>query len=31
MQVLVRESAHYVQFDQPKIVIDAILSELPRR
>jgi pimeloyl-ACP methyl ester carboxylesterase len=29
-QILVRKSTHYVQFDQPKVVIDAILSELPK-
>lgn len=30
-QTLVRESSHYIQFDRPKVVIDAILSELPER
>jgi len=29
-QILVRKSTHYVQFDQPQVVIDAILSELPK-
>jgi pimeloyl-ACP methyl ester carboxylesterase len=30
-QILVPKSGHYIQFDQPKVVIDAILSELPTR
>jgi pimeloyl-ACP methyl ester carboxylesterase len=29
-QILVRKSTHYVQFDQPQAVVDAILSELPK-
>jgi pimeloyl-ACP methyl ester carboxylesterase len=28
-QTLVPKSDHYIQFDQPKVVIDAILGELP--
>ncbi|HEY6515572.1 MAG TPA: alpha/beta hydrolase [Steroidobacteraceae bacterium] len=30
-QILVPKSDHYIQFKQPKVVIDAILSELPGR
>lgn len=30
-QILVTHSGHYIQFDRPKVVIDAILSELPKR
>jgi pimeloyl-ACP methyl ester carboxylesterase len=30
-QVLVPRSGHYIQFDEPRLVIDAILSELPSR
>ena len=30
-QILVPNSGHYIQFDRPKIVIDAILGELPNR
>jgi pimeloyl-ACP methyl ester carboxylesterase len=30
-QVLVRDSGHYIQFDRPNVVIDAILSELANR
>ncbi len=30
-QILVPNSGHYIQFDRPKVVIDAILSELPQR
>lgn len=29
-QVLVPDSGHYIQLDQPQIVIDAILGELPK-
>jgi pimeloyl-ACP methyl ester carboxylesterase len=29
-QILVPNSGHYIQFDRPKVVIDAILSELPK-
>lgn len=29
-QVLVPNSSHYIQLDQPQIVIDAILGELPK-
>jgi pimeloyl-ACP methyl ester carboxylesterase len=29
-QVLVADSGHYIQLDQPQIVIDAILGELPK-
>lgn len=28
-QVLVPDSGHYIQFDRPQVVIDAIVSELP--
>ncbi|MGH8397091.1 MAG: alpha/beta fold hydrolase [Gammaproteobacteria bacterium] len=30
-QVLVPNSGHYIQLDQPQVVIDAILSALPKR
>lgn len=30
-QVLIPNSGHYIQLDQPQIVIDAILGELPKR
>ncbi|MGB6485304.1 MAG: alpha/beta hydrolase [Steroidobacteraceae bacterium] len=30
-QVLVPNSGHYIQLDQPQVVIDAILGELPQR
>jgi pimeloyl-ACP methyl ester carboxylesterase len=30
-QVLVSNSGHYIQLDQPQVVIDAILGELPKR
>lgn len=30
-QVLVPDSDHYIQFDQPRVVIDAILGELQGR
>ncbi|HKZ11537.1 MAG TPA: alpha/beta hydrolase [Rhodanobacteraceae bacterium] len=30
-QVLVPDSGHYIQLDQPQVVIDAILGELPKR
>lgn len=30
-QVLVPDSGHYIQFDRPEVVVDAILSELPSR
>ncbi|MGH8319855.1 MAG: hypothetical protein ACREUL_18105 [Steroidobacteraceae bacterium] len=30
-QTLVPNSGHYIQLDQPKVVIDAILSELSNR
>ncbi|MGA7541319.1 MAG: alpha/beta hydrolase [Steroidobacteraceae bacterium] len=30
-QVLVPDSGHYIQLDQPQVVIDAILDELPKR
>ncbi|MGB6485713.1 MAG: alpha/beta hydrolase [Steroidobacteraceae bacterium] len=30
-QVLVPDSGHYIQLDQPQVVVDAILSEFPRR
>ena len=29
-QVLVPDSGHYTQLDQPQIVIDAIIGELPK-
>lgn len=30
-QILVPNSGHYIQLDQPQVVIDAILGELPKR
>jgi pimeloyl-ACP methyl ester carboxylesterase len=27
-QIIVRDSGHYIQFDRPKVVIDAIVGEL---